>query len=328
MSFKKAEVTLSADVLSGGTITVQYPANSDAGTFLGAYAHKMWAAGHQKLYSAPGDFTVSFGASDITVTYNGSTTIPEGTRVSFQFDTLGDDQRRLRTDVDNVHNVAPLTPFVINLGAPITADTDNMVKAATSTEAPNAETVTYTPDTNGVSPTDGVGPVVTKNGVKYWEMDVPRNVSAAVTHGSSVVAMTIVATGLDEYGAAVSETLSITATGTSKTAAGLKAFKWVRSIALVSASDAEANTVNVGFGDVLGLPVALPQKGLVVGEMEDGAAPTAGTLVAAVRSTATATTGDVRGTYDPNSAANGSKVFSLVATLPDPSDKGVAQYAG
>jgi hypothetical protein len=79
---------------------------------------------------------------------------------------------------------------------------------------------------------------------------------------------------------------------------------------------------------VLGLPVALPQKGLVVGEMEDGAAPTAGTLVAAVRSTATATTGDVRGTYDPNSAANGSKVFSLVATLPDPSDKGVTQYAG
>jgi hypothetical protein len=126
----------------------------------------------------------------------------------------------------------------------------------------------------------------------------------------------------------VVEKISVSATGTAKTAAGLKAFKYIRSIAIASASDSTGNTINVGFGDVLGLHVALPQKGLVVREMEDGAAPTAGTLVAAVRSTAAATTGDVRGTYDPNSACDGSKAFELLALLPDPSDKGVAQYAG
>src|SRR3546814_1602886 len=100
---------------------------------------------------------------------------------------------------------------VINLGAPLTADTDNMVKAATSTELPNTETVTYTPDTDATSPTDGVGPVVTRSGVDYWEMDVPRNVSVLTTHASSIVAMTVKVTGLDVYGEDMYEEISVAA---------------------------------------------------------------------------------------------------------------------
>ena len=40
------------------------------------------------------------------------------------------------------------------------------------------------------------------------------------------------------------------------------------------------------------------------------------------------TTGDVRGTYDPNAAADGSKSFGLIAMVPNPSDLGVSQFAG
>lgn len=297
MSFKTAEVTVSAEVASGGTITFSYPSGTDSGTFSGAYAHKMWAAGHQKMYSAPADFTVSFGASSITVTYNGSTAIPANTRVQAQFDMLGADDRELSTDVANTNGILPLTPYVINLGAPDVADADGVCASQSGTAA-TAMTI------NGALASGGVA-----------TFDRPRNVVGAWTTNAK---LTI--TGTDEYGNVVVETTA--SAGTSHT--GKKAFKTVTSVV----PDTNITSATVGSGDVLGLPVALPQKGLVVGEMEDGAAPTAGTLVAAVRSTASATTGDVRGTYDPNSACDGSKAFELLALLPDPTDKGVAQYGG
>jgi hypothetical protein len=324
----RSETVVSAAVSSGGTFALSYPAGTDAGTFAGARAHKMFAAGLQAYFNAPADFTVSFGASSITVTYNGSTPIPAGTRVDVQLDALGKDDRDPYDPQSTKRvNLAPVA--VVNLGSPITADTDNKVKAATSAELPDAAgTVTYTPDTDGTSPTDGVGPVVTKDGVKYWEQDVPRNVSVAVSHASSVVAMTVAVTGLDEYGEDVVEEIAISATGTSKTGSGKKAFKWVRSIAFTVAADATANTANVGFADVLGLPFMLPGTAHVLKEMQDGAVPTAGTVVAGDAAKATATTGDVRGTYDPNAAADGSKAFQLVVVASDPTDLGNDQYAG
>lgn len=55
---------------------------------------------------------------------------------------------------------------------------------------------------------------------------------------------------------------------------------------------------------------------------------TDGTLVLAVGAEATATTGDVRGTYDPFDAMNGDIGIKLLAWVADPQDLGVAQYAG
>lgn len=42
----------------------------------------------------------------------------------------------------------------------------------------------------------------------------------------------------------------------------------------------------------------------------------------------TATTGDVRGTFDPTEACDGSLAFSMLLALPDPTYKGMEQYAG
>lgn len=146
-------------------------------------------------------------------------------------------------------------------------------------------------------------------------LDVPpRNVVAAWTNS---VVLTV--TGTDAYGNVVFEK---SASCTSFT--GKKAFKTVTK---VEASD-DVTNLTVDFGDVLGLPLFLPGTGNVVKELEDGAPATAGPLVAGATATPTATTGDVRGTYDPNSACNGSKAFALIVMLTDPQDTGRAQYAG
>jgi len=55
---------------------------------------------------------------------------------------------------------------------------------------------------------------------------------------------------------------------------------------------------------------------------------TQGTFVAAVDTEPSATTGDVRGTYAPYDACDGDGGYMLLAFLPDPADKGLAQYAG
>jgi hypothetical protein len=323
MSFVIVEATPASDVAASGTIAFSYPDGYDLGSFRGGVGHKLNCRGLQTIFESPADFTVAF-TTVITVTYLGDTAIPGGTLVQLQAETIGQADGEPRFDGDTLRS-APALLSVITLGAPLTADTDNMIKAATSTELPNATTTTYTPDTDAVSPTDGVGPVVTINGVDYWEMDVPRNISTLTTHGSSIVAMTVLVTGLDEYGVTMSEAISVAATGTSETDVGKKAFKHVRSIAITTAGNATTNTLNVGFGDVLGLPVFLGEKGFVLKEMEDGAAPTAGTVLAGVTTAATTTTGDVRGTYDPNSACNGALVFQLAVAQPNPEFFGVTQ---
>ena len=124
-----------------------------------------------------------------------------------------------------------------------------------------------------------------------------RNFIITVTHASSIVAMNVIVTGEDMFGNVITETWAVTATGTSKLSTGLKAFAVVTSITEVIAADASTNTIISGTGDVLGLE--LPASSITpVAEEEDGAAPTAGVVVAA----SSVATADRYGTYEPNSA--------------------------
>lgn len=218
----------------------------------------------------------------------------------------------------------PLTFLtLLTLGAPVVGDADALLVAATSTELPNNATTTYTFPASNVSPTDGVR----RDGI----LDVARNITAAVTHGSSVVAMTIRVTGTDEYGATLIEDLSIAATGTSQAAAGLKAFKTVTSVAITSAGNATTNTLNLGFGDVLGLPYRVDAGGVLV-KLNDNALDTGTFVPADTTDPATATTGDVRGTFDPSVTLDGSKVIRLLVKIANQQTKvgsfGVEQYDG
>ena len=326
MSFKIVNHVLAADMATSDTVTVAYPTGTKAGNYAGASGHQI--AGNGAIYKAPVDFTLTFGAASITLTWKAALTVPAGATLAMQIEMQGENDGEPDLPAGSGIVLAPVCR--IDLGSPVAADDDNIIDAATGVEVPDtAETVSYTPAANGTSPVDNGSIVGTKtiNGVLCWELDVARNVTSLVTHGSAVVPMTIGLHGFDTDEKAMSETIAVAAGGTSQSDAGQKAFKFIRQVDLTALADASANTVNVGFGDKLGLPSFLPGTGYVLQELEDGAVPTAGTVVAGDTSTASATTGDVRGTYDPNTACDGVTGFALLAALPDPSSKGVPQYA-
>lgn len=293
MSFKKVETTAGSAVATSGTVTFSYPTNTNAGSFA-AFGHKLWVDKFQRLLASPTDFTVAFGASNITVTYLGSTSIPAGARLAAQFNQLGEDDGvpEIAPKIDGVSELATVR---VGLGAPITADDDGVCASQAGT-ASTAMTI------NGALTSGGVA-----------TFDVPRNVVGAWTNTA-----TLTVTGTDVYGNVVKET-----SGSGTSMAGKKAFKTITSVV----PSANITGATVGTGDVLGLPVFLPGTAYILKELQDGAAATAGTTVAGVSTAATATTGDVRGTYDPNAACDGAKVFDLIIALGDPDYKGVTQFS-
>jgi len=179
-----------------------------------------------------------------------------------------------------------------------TIDDDNLVTSVAGRASAGTADLTL----NGAAVTSGVG-VFTH----------PRAVTVTVTHGSSVVAETFLVTGKDVYGKTISETLTITATGTSKTATSLQAFKRITSIAETSAADASANTIKIGDSKVLGFSFKCSSV-VTVAEELNGAAATAGTTVAASSSAGA----DFRGTYTPNGTPNGNNDWAVWFLSDDP----------
>lgn len=204
---------------------------------------------------------------------------------------------------NNAKAGVPLTPlYVQDFGAPATADADGAVASQDLTAA-------------GVFSGAGIAGALAAGGVATF--DVPRNVVAAWT-GAAVITIT----GTDKYGETIKES---SASGTSL--AGKKAFKTVTGVAV----SANVTALTVGSGDVLGLDYRVDTNGLVFARAAN--AIDAGTFVPAVTTDpATATTGDVRGTFDPAVALNGSNKVLVGYKIADPSTKvgafGVAQYGG
>lgn len=305
--FTAVELVLAGAVAQNGTFTVQYPTGKTLADFENGVGHYFSAIGAKFLQ--PRDFTISFGATQATITYKGATTLPAGTKVYVQLEELGEDKYiygyvNRGTIRKAVPGVSVLTPFLINLGAPAALVT-NGVAQAQNLGAAGALTLNGSLVSNAVA-----------------VFDVPRNV-VIDSGGADTAVLTI--TGTDLYGQTMVE--SITLNGTTAVA-GKKAFKTVTGI---TSSAAIANGAFVGTGDVLGLPVHLPTAGYVNAELEDGATVgSAGTFVAglAPNTPATATNADVRGTYDPNSACDGAKSFLLSVAMPDPTFLGNDQFAG
>jgi hypothetical protein len=131
-------------------------------------------------------------------------------------------------------------------------------------------------------------------------LDVPRNVIVDAA-GAATAVLTI--TGTDVYGIPMSE--AITLNGTTAVA-GKKAFKTITRVA----ASAAATDIFVGTGDVFGLPIDANSRNYVLTAW-NGAFVTTGTFVAADSTAATTTTGDVRGTFAPADAADGTKRLTL-----------------
>lgn len=283
---------LTSAVADTGTYTAEYPDGTDAGSFAPT-GHTLTVAG--AVLQHPADFTLTFGTSNITVTNASGASWPADATVRLGLKQGGDHR-----DVLENNRLLRLVPLEIILGEPDTADPNGVCESQSG--AAGALTL------NGALVSGGVA-----------TFDVPRNI---VIDSGGVDTATLTITGTDEYGNTVVE--DITLNGTTAVA-GKKAFKTVTGVV----SDATiSNGAFVGTGDVLGLPVFIPSTGAIIAELEDGADASAGTVVAGVTTEATATTGDVRGTYDPNTAMDGSTEIRLYALVNDPTFKGIAQFAG
>lgn len=294
MSFSVIQGVVASNVAPAATMVVAYPAGSSRGNFANGLDHKMVMG--QSDISEPEGMTLSFGASSVTITNTTSGTWTVGTTFYLQLDRAGELDL---VSASGKNLFEPVQIVQIDLGSPAAAAANNIALSQSVAIAPALTLINGTLATGGVADLGLTG----------------RNVVAAWT---TTAVMTV--KGTDMHGKAMTES---SASGVSFT--GKKAFKTVTSITFSAA----VTGATVGTGDVIGLPVRLPSTGLVLRELENGATAVAGTLVAAqaTSTAATATTADVRGTYDPNSACDGSKGFKLICALGNPRDVGEAQFS-
>lgn len=291
MSLKTIVGVLAAAVADAGTFTIAYPTGFSRGDFAPAGVNHRLVINQAELQS-PNKITVSFAATLITVTNKTGATWPVGSPYVFQGEVTGEENGRVSTLGVPMPQVVPCAVSWLDLGSPIATVATNLRAAA------------------AVAGAGALALLITT-------LDVPRNL--IITSAGNDLGITFTVVGKDVYGMAMSEVITGANAGV---AAGKKAFSTVTSI---TASGAAAGNVSVGVGNVLGLPVFIPNAVHFLKEIVDGALATAGTTVAGDQTFPSTTTGDVRGTYVPNSAPDATKAYAIIAALPDPRYLGATQ---
>ena len=186
--------------------------------------------------------------------------------------------------------------------------------SAAATTAISGDTITglYT----GNPLTIGYGPDASIN--FYNPGDMSSRTLLYTCNNSSGVGGTFTTNGFDVYEYPITETVTI-APGSALTIAGTKAFKFIQSI--TPGFTDGTYTYSVGTNDVIGLPMRSDayQVGAEydVSLMWNNATIAASTgYLAAVLTTPTATTGDVRGTYALQSAASNGTLRVMATQTP------------
>ena len=140
---------------------------------------------------------------------------------------------------------------------------------------------------------------VASNGVATF--DCARAFSI-VSSNIADTTQTVTITGTDYWGQAQTQRLTLNGT---TTVVSTKAFKTITAVAV---SAALAGNLSVGDADVFGLPYKVTDAGYLLRTgWANAVADNAGVFVAADVTTPSATTGDVRGTFAPTSASNGTR---------------------
>lgn len=198
--------------------------------------------------------------------------------------------------------VGPLGRIYVWDVVPLTKQTNNISAAASYAGAGSATLAAGT----------GTTAVALANGQAAIQLDCPRAVSITIGAGT-ITDRAVTISGFDVYGQAMSEVIQ-TGTTQSTTVNGKKAFFQVTG---ATVAGAVGGTVAIGTTDILGSPVRITDAGYIARSGWAGAlADDAGTFVAAVTTTATTTSGDVRGTYVPSSAPNGTRRLVMGILLP------------
>jgi hypothetical protein len=150
--------------------------------------------------------------------------------------------------------------------------------------------------------------VTLNSGVSAYQLDVPRAVAVAQVAAGTSRNFTV--SGFDYYGQAMSEVIASTA---GSTVNGKKAFFQITGITV---SGATTTAITVGTADIIGCPVRFNDKGYIARcGWNNTLAEDAATVVVADSTTATTTTGDVRGTVVPSSACDGAKRLVVAVLL-------------
>jgi len=310
MGFKIYTFSPSSAVATGGTMAFVLGNASELGMVRNEGNHVLFAEGLGAQFNFPNDFTVSWSGSTATVTYNGTTSIPAGSVVKLQLETAGENNyltsipaTLAEVGKDYLGNIRWVNARLVRVlfGAIATASATSIVNAA-------ARTGTNTLTTYAAGTVN----------------DVPRNLQVTSSSAGDTT-QTVIVRGLDEFGVAMSETFSLNGTSV---ITGKKAFKTLISDQV---SATLAGNLSVGSNTGIGLPFFIPGGtgvgiGNILKELTDNAVPTAGTAKGGDLTKATATTGDVRGTWVPNTAPDGAKVYEAWVLSSDTSFRGVPQF--
>lgn len=140
-------------------------------------------------------------------------------------------------------------------------------------------------------------------------MDAPRSLQMVSSNAGDTTQVATVR-GLDTIGRAITENISMNGT---TIVLSLRAYTKIYSITF---SAALAGNLTVGTGSKLGLPVRIRVGDVLLLKAND-AVPEAGTIVAGVTTTPTATTGDPLGTLITTTAMNGTVVFTALINVED-----------
>ena len=248
--FDVINFNLASNLATNGTVTVGYPTGGTKGDYANWNDGKHIFVAGQNNYAAPFDFSLTFNAnaSSITLTYLGATTLPAGTACSLQVERRGYqpfDLNDLKI-LDIVHQI-PSYLQLLSLGSPNALSTTGIAASQSSAGSTNALTLNGTGADVSANPNTNQGGLV---------LNTARNVTAAWT-------TTAVATvkGFDQYGNPLTEN---SGSGTSFT--GKKAFKIVTGITFSTA----VTSATAGYGDVLGLPMAVHNATQVLAEFYAG----------------------------------------------------------
>ncbi len=202
---------------------------------------------------------------------------------------------------------APISPIYVYEVTPTTGTTVSIAAAQAVSGAGNLTI-------NGTLATSGLA-----------TLDVPRNVIVVSSSGTDTT-QTATVTGTDAYAVPVVETISLNGTNTVQ---GLKAFLTVSKIAM---SASTVGNVSAGTGDKFGVPYRINKKGSLQAFWDATWNSGSATTTLGSTSTATATTGDVRGTYLPATASDGTRTLALWVYMDDVENAnglyGVDQYGG
>lgn len=186
------------------------------------------------------------------------------------------------------HNVVPLTKQANNiaLSQHMTLSTALVLTAGTGVTSTTAP--------------DGSGRTV-------LQLDTPRCV--AIISTANLSGMTFTVSGFDQYGQPMTQTLTGPNNATVNTK---KAFRQILSVT-PSATDG-ANNVTVGTADIFGMNFVVLHNEYVASVKWGGALAQDGGVFtpADTTSPATASTGDIRGTYAPSSASDGAKRLTIL----------------